>query len=322
MICLSSAPGKQTRAMYVYLPIAEMAVHIPLFLALGGTVGFLSGLFGVGGGFLLTPLMIFLGIPPAVAVGTSAAHIVATSVSGAVTQYRRNNVDLTMGLVMLAGGVTGTVIGVEAVRMLRKAGLFDVAVSLSYVTFLGAVGILMLIESINTLRHVHATGQSARRGSGQHSFVDGLPLKMRFKRSKLYISAIPPAIIGMFVGFMAAIMGVGGGFVIIPAMIYILRMPTSVVVGTSLFQVVFVAALATVLHAIQNKSVDVVLAALLIAGGVIGAQIGSIAGRKLKGEQLRFMLAALVLLVAVRMAYDLVITPSELFNLAPPVAAR
>lgn len=303
--------------MYVYLPIAEMPVYVPLFLALGCAIGFLSGLFGVGGGFLLTPLMIFLGIPSAVAVGTSAAHIVATSVSGAVTQYQRNNVDLKMGMVMLGGGVVGTIIGVETVRLLRKAGLFDVTVSLTYMVFLGAVGTLMLIESVNALRQARATGATKIRSSGQHSFVDGLPFKMRFKRSKLYISAVPPVIIGMFVGFMAAIMGVGGGFFIIPAMIYLLRMPTSVVVGTSLFQILFVAALATLLQAVQNKSVDVVLATLLIAGGVVGAQLGSIAAKRLKGEELRGLLAILILLVAIRMGYDLVATPSEVYNFGP-----
>ena len=300
--------------MHVYLPIAEMSVNVLVFLALGAAIGFLSGMFGVGGGFLLTPLLIFLGIPPAVAVGTGAAHIVASSVSGAVTQYRRNNVDVRMGLVMLTGGIAGTIIGVEAVRLLRKAGLFDLAVSLSYVTFLGVIGVLMMIESVNAWRRREAGGGVSARKSGQHSWVDGLPLKMRFNRSKLYISAIPPAVIGMFVGFMAAIMGIGGGFVIIPAMIYILRMSTAVVVGTSLFQIVFVAATATILHAVQNKTVDVVLAVLLIIGGVLGAQFGAMSGEKLKGEQLRLLLSALVLIVAARIAYDLVAVPSELFS--------
>ncbi|MGQ0456103.1 MAG: sulfite exporter TauE/SafE family protein [Hyphomicrobium sp.] len=300
--------------MSVYLPIAEMPVSIPLFLALGAVVGMLSGLFGVGGGFLMTPLMIFLGIPPAVAVGTSAAHIVATSVSGAVTQYQRDKVDVRMGLVLLAGGVIGTAIGVETVRMLRRAGVFDVVVSLSYVTFLGSVGTLMMIESVRSWRESRKAGGAPRRRVGQHSAIEGLPFKIRFHRSKLYISVIPPAIIGMFVGFLASVMGVGGGFVIVPAMIYLLRMPTSVVVGTSQFQIVFVAALATILHALQNKSVDIVLAALLIVGGVIGTQIGAGAGRDLRGEQLRFLLAALVLVVAARMSVDLVTTPAELFN--------
>jgi uncharacterized membrane protein YfcA len=300
--------------MHVYLPIAEMSVNVLVFLGLGAAVGFLAGLFGVGGGFLLTPLLIFLGIPPAVAVGTGAAHIVASSVSGAVTQYRRNNVDLKMGLVMLAGGFAGTFIGVEAVRLLRKAGQFDLALSLIYVTFLGVIGTLMMIESLNTWRKTSAGTATASRRSGQHSWVDGLPLKMRFTRSKLYISSIPPAVIGMFIGFLAAIMGIGGGFVMIPAMIYLLRMPASVVVGTSLFQIVFVAAFAVLLHAIQNRTVDIVLAMLLITGGVLGAQFGSMAGDKLRGEHLRTMLAALVLIVALRIAIDLVVTPSELFS--------
>ncbi|MEQ1653571.1 MAG: sulfite exporter TauE/SafE family protein [Hyphomicrobium sp.] len=300
--------------MHVYLPIAEMPVNVLVFLGLGAAIGFLSGLFGVGGGFLLTPLLIFLGIPPAVAVGTGTAHIVATSVSGAFTQYQRNNVDIKMGLVMLTGGLAGTVIGVEAVRLLRKAGQFDLAISLSYVTFLGVIGTLMLIEGINAWRKINAGAPSRTRKSGQHSWVDGLPLKMRFHRSKLYISAIPPAVIGMFIGFLAAIMGIGGGFVMIPAMIYLLRMPTSVVVGTSLFQIVFVAAFAVLLHAVQNRTVDIVLALLLITGGVLGAQFGTLSGERLRGEQMRILLAGLVLIVAVRMAVDLVVTPNELFS--------
>ena len=300
--------------MHVYLPIAEMSVNVLVFLGLGAAVGFLSGLFGVGGGFLLTPLLIFLGIPPVVAVGTGTAHVVATSVSGAVAQYRRNNIDFKMGLVMLLGGCTGSAIGVEAVRILRKAGLFDLVISLTYVTFLGVIGSLMMIESLHARRKLNAGRPAALRKSGQHSWVDGLPLKMRFQRSKLYISAIPPALIGMFVGFMAAIMGIGGGFVIIPAMIYLLRISTAVVVGTSLFQIVFVAAFATILHAVQNKSVDVVLAAILMTGGVLGAQFGSAAGVRLKGEELRILLAALVLIVCLRIAFDLVATPAEFFS--------
>lgn len=300
--------------MHVYLPIAEMSVSVLVFLGLGAAVGFLSGLFGVGGGFLLTPLLIFLGIPPAVAVGTGAAHIVASSVSGAVTHFRRNNVDVKMALVMMGGGLIGTYIGVAVVRLLRKAGQFDVAVQLLYVTFLGVIGTLMLIESLNAWRQTKAGKSLSGRRSGQHNWVDGLPLKMRFTRSKLYISAIPPAVIGMFVGFLAALMGVGGGFVMIPAMIYLLRMPTAVVVGTSLFQIVFVAAFAVLLHALQNRTVDIVLAMMLIGGGVLGAQFGSIAGEKLRGEQMRVMLAALVVIVALRIAFDLVVMPGELFS--------
>ncbi len=300
--------------MHVYLPIAEMSVNIFVYLGLGAAVGFLSGLFGVGGGFLLTPLLIFLGIPPVVAVGTGTANVVATSVSGAVAQYRRNNVDIKMGVVMLSGGLIGSSIGVETVRLLRKAGLFDLVISLSYVTFLGVIGALMMIESLNTYRKASAGVAVSTRKPGQHSWVDGLPFKMRFHRSKLYISAIPPALIGMFVGFMAAVMGIGGGFVIIPAMIYLLRMSTSVVIGTSLFQIVFVAAFTTILHAIQNKSVDVVLAALLMMGGVLGAQFGAVAGQRLKGEELRILLASLILIVCIRLAFDLVSAPDELFS--------
>ena len=296
-----------------------MSVSVATYLALGAAVGFISGLFGVGGGILLTPLLTFLGVPTAVAVATGNAHVVASSVSGAVTQYRRNNIDVRMGAVMLIGGLVGTFIGVDVVRLLRKAGLFEVTVSLSYVTFLGVVGTLMMVEGLSTWRRAQQPGValSARR-SGQHTWVDRLPLKMRFHRSKLYISVLPPIIIGMFIGFMSAIMGIGGGFVMIPAMIYLLRVPTGVVIGTSLFQIVFVAAFATILHAVQNKTVDVVLAAILMAGGVIGAQFGIIAGERLKNEHMRVLLAALVLIIAGRMAYDLVTTPADLFSLSSP----
>jgi uncharacterized membrane protein YfcA len=274
----------------------------------------LSGLFGVGGGFLLTPLLIFMGVPSAVAVGTGSMQILASSVSGAIAQYRRKNVDVKMGAVLVAGGIVGSVIGVSLMKILRQMGQFDLFVSLSYVTFLGAVGALMMIESIGTLRR---TGGHVARKTGQHSWVHGLPFKMRFHRSKLYISVIPPAMIGAFVGFMAAIMGVGGGFVMVPAMIYLLRVPTSVVIGTSLFQIVFVMAVTTLLQAMQNKAVDVVLALLLIVGGVIGAQFGASAGDRLKGEQLRFMLAALVLLVCLRIGWDLMTKPAEIYSIGP-----
>ncbi len=305
--------------MNIYLPIAEMSVNVVLFLGMGSAVGFLSGLFGIGGGFLLTPLLMFMGVPTAVAVGTGSMQILASSVSGAIAQYRRNNVDVKMGVVLVAGGVIGSVIGVQLMKILRQIGQFDLFVSLSYVTFLGAVGALMLIESIGTIQR-QRTGQVAPvRKTGQHSWVHGLPLKMRFHRSKLYISALPPAMIGAFVGFMAAIMGVGGGFVMVPAMIYLLRVPTSIVIGTSLFQIVFVMAATTLLQAMENKAVDVVLALLLIVGGVIGAQFGAAAGARLKGEQLRFMLAALVLLVCVRIGWDLMVKPTELFSIGPVI---
>ncbi len=301
--------------MNLYLPIAEMSANIFVFLGMGAAVGFLSGMFGVGGGFLMTPLLIFSGIPPAVAVGTEAAQIVASSVSGAIAQYRRRNVDVKMGAVLLAGGVVGSVIGVQVVKILREAGQFELFVSLSYVTFLGIIGVLMLIESVNTMRKVKAGKSVLGRGSGQHSWIHGLPFKMRFHRSKLYISAIPPLMIGAFVGFLGAIMGVGGGFIMVPALIYLLRVPTNVVVGTSLFQIVFVTAVTAILHATANYSVDIILALLLMIGGVIGAQFGAVAGEKLRGEQLRALLAGLVLLVCLRIGWNLISTPVDLYSL-------
>lgn len=309
-------------AMHIYLPIAEMSVNVLVILGMGSAVGFLSGLFGVGGGFLMTPLLIFSGVPSAVAVGTGAAQIVAASVSGAVAQYRRNNVDVTLGLVLLAGGVVGAVIGVQIVKILRLVGQFDLFVSLSYVTFLGAIGTLMLIESFNTIRKVRGGGKASTRRPGEHSWLHGLPFKMRFHRSKLYISAIPPLIIGSFVGFLAALMGAGGGFIMVPAMIYILRVPTSVVIGTSLFQIVFVTAVTTILHATENQSVDVLLALCLIVSGVVGAQFGAAASSRLKGEELRFLLAALVLLVCLRMGWSLVVAPEELYSITLPFEGR
>jgi hypothetical protein len=301
--------------MHIYLPIAEMPANVLIFLGMGLAVGFLSGLFGVGGGFLMTPLLLFSGIPAAVAVGTGAAQIVASSVSGAIAQYQRNNVDVKMGMVLLAGGLVGSAIGVQIVKILREAGQFDLFISLSYVTFLGVIGALMLIESLTTIQRSRGGTVIASRRTGQHSWIHGLPLKMRFHRSKLYISAIPPLMIGAFVGFLGAIMGAGGGFIMVPAMIYLLRVPTNVVVGTSLFQIVFVTAVTTILHATENRGVDVILALMLIVSGVIGAQFGASAGGKLKGEQLRFLLAALVLLVCFRIGWDLVATPDELYSI-------
>lgn len=301
--------------MHIYLPIAEMPANVLLFLGMGCAVGFLSGLFGVGGGFLMTPLLIFSGIPTAVAVGTGAAQIVASSVSGAIAQYQRNNVDIKMGIVLLAGGIVGSVIGVKMVRILRHMGQFDLFVALAYVTFLGVIGTLMLIESVGAVRSAQTGKPRAARQSGQHNWIHNLPFKMRFHRSKLYISIVPALLIGAFVGFLGAIMGAGGGFIMVPAMIYLLRVPTNVVVGTSLFQIVFVSAVTTVMQARENYSVDVVLALLLIVSGVIGAQYGAAASTRLKGEQLRLLLAALVLLVCLRIGWDLVVTPPELFSI-------
>jgi uncharacterized membrane protein YfcA len=302
--------------MNFYLPVAEMSANILVFLAMGGAVGFLSGMFGVGGGFLMTPLLIFAGVPAAVAVGTEAAQILAASVTGALAQWRRRNVDVKMGTVLLVGGLAGSVIGVEMVRLLRRQGLFDFFVSACYVTFLGVIGILMLIESTNTIRQIRAGRVVTVRRSGQHNWVHGLPFKMRFHRSKLYISAIPPLVLGLFVGLLAAIMGVGGGFIMVPAMIYLLRMPTNVVVGTSLFQIVFLTAATTVLHSSINQNVDVVLAVILMAGGVVGAQFGAVAGQRLKGEELRFLLATFILFVCARFAWQLIARPTEPYSIS------
>jgi uncharacterized membrane protein YfcA len=305
--------------MHFYLPVAEMSANVFIFLAMGGAVGFLSGLFGVGGGFLMTPLLIFSGVPPAVAVGTESAQITASSVSGAFAQWRRRNVDFLMGGVLLTGGIVGSVFGVQLVGDLRRLGQFDFFVAACYVTFLGVIGTLMLIESLNTMRKTRSGVAVSSRRSGQHNWVHGLPFKLRFHRSKLYISAIPPFLLGVFVGLLAAIMGVGGGFIMVPAMIYLLRVPTNIVVGTSLFQIVFLTAATTVLHASQNQTVDVVLAVLLMAGGVVGAQFGAVAGERLKAEQLRFLLAALVLLVGLRFAWQLIAPPSDLYSISAPV---
>ncbi|AVM75399.1 sulfite exporter TauE/SafE family protein [Magnetospirillum gryphiswaldense] len=303
--------------MQIYLPIAEMSVNVFLILGLGGGVGFMSGLFGVGGGFLMTPLLIFLGIPPAVAVGTEAAQIVASSVSGVLAHWRRGNVDIKMGLILTMGGFVGSFGGVELFKWLRGMGQVDLVIALCYVVFLGIVGGMMFIESIQSLVQSHRAGEAgvARKKLHQHTWIHGLPFKIRFRRSKLYISAILPLSLGLLVGVLAAIMGVGGGFIMVPAMIYLLGMPTSVVVGTSLFQIIFVTANSTFLHATRNFTVDVVLALLLLLGGVIGAQVGAKMSVRLKGEQLRVLLALIVLLVCVKLGIDLITTPTEMFTL-------
>ena len=301
--------------MNIYLPIAEMSVPIYLFVGMGAAVGFLSGLFGVGGGFLMTPLLILSGIPSPIAVGTEAAQIVASSVSGALAQWRRRNIDIKMGTVLLSGGLVGSVLGVQAVKVLRQTGQFDLVITLCYVIMLGAVGTLMLIESLATIRKIKSGKAGSGRKSGQHNWMHGLPFKTRFPRSKLYISIIPPVLIGLFIGFLSGIMGVGGGFILVPAMIYLLKMPTNVVVGTSLYQIMFVTAATTIMQATWNYTVDIVLAVLLMVGGVIGAQLGAAAGTKLKGEELRFLMAALVLLVALRMAYTLFAHPGEVYSI-------
>jgi len=299
--------------MQIYLPIAEVSVNALMLLAAGGGIGVLSGMFGVGGGFLLTPLLLFIGIPPSVAVATQSNQIVASSLSGVLAHWRRKTVDIKMGLVLLGGGSVGSLIGVQIFAYLRSIGQVELLVSVCYVVFLGAVGGMMFFESVNSLRKSRRGVKPASRHG--HNWIHGLPLKMRFRQSKLYISAIPPFFIGMLVGLLAAVMGVGGGFIMIPAMIYILGVPTNVVVGTSLFQIMFVTGLTTLLHATTNRTVDAVLALLLIVGGVVGAQIGVVIGARLKAEQMRVLLAAMVLLVCGKLAFDLVVEPTELFSI-------
>ena len=301
--------------MQIYLPIAEMSVDVFLLLALGGGVGFLSGLFGVGGGFLMTPLLIFIGVPPAVAVGTEANQIVASSVSGVLAHWRRGNVDFKMGAILTVGGFVGSSLGVLLFSFLRQIGQIDLVILLSYVFFLGIIGTLMLVESLRAMRRRRVPTSGGRQKLHKHTWIHGLPLKMRFHRSKLYISAILPLSIGFLVGVLAAIMGVGGGFIMVPAMIYLLGMPTVVVVGTSLFQIIFVTANVTFLQAYANQTVDVVLALLLLTGAVIGAQLGAKAGAKLHGEQLRGLLALMVLGVCGKLLYDLLVTPADLYSL-------
>ena len=302
--------------MQIYLPIAEVSVNAFLLLGLGGLVGILSGMFGVGGGFLMTPLLFFIGIPPAVAVATEANQIVASSFSGALAHFRKRSIDFKMGLVLLAGGLVGAVFGIGIFNYLKGLGQVDLLVRLCYVVFLGIIGLLMFVESITAMQRVRRASPVKRQRG--RSIAQILPLKTRFRTSGLYISVIPPFLVGILVGVLSAIMGVGGGFIMVPAMIYVLGMPTKVVVGTSLFQIIFVTAFTTLLHATTNFTVDMVLAVLLLVGGVIGAQVGTQLGTRLKAEQLRVLLALIVLGVCTKIALDLVIQPSELYSLGNP----
>lgn len=301
--------------MQIYLPIAETSVNIFTMFGMGTAVGFLSGMFGIGGGFLITPLLMLMGIPAAVAVATGANQVVASSVSGTMSQWRRGNVDIKMGTVLLGGGVIGAFIGVQIVRALRETGHIDLTIALLYSVFLSSIGVIMLTESLSAMHRARGGKVVSARRPGQHSWVHGLPLKLRFQRSKLYISAIPPFVIGALVGLLSGMLGVGGGFIMVPAMIYLLRMPTKVVIGTSLFQVIFVAGLTTIFHAAANQAVDMVLALVLMVGGVIGAQFGASAGQRLRGEHLRALLALLVLGVCVRLMVDLFSPPQHPFSI-------
>jgi uncharacterized protein len=302
--------------MQIYLPIAEISLNVILLLSIGGAVGLLSGMFGVGGGFLLTPILIFIGVPPAIAVATQANQVVGSSVSGLLAHWSRDNVDFKMGSVLLAGGFIGSTVGVVLFGVLRRIGQIDLVINLAYVILLTSVGALMLFESLRAILRMRWRAGMPRK-LHQHTWVHGLPLKMRFRRSRLYISALLPLALGFMIGVLAAIMGVGGAFLLVPAMIYLLGMPTRIVVGTSLFQTIFVTANVTFLQAVQTHTVDVFLAFLLLIGGVIGAQIGGRIGARLPAEQLRVLLAILVLLLGISLASQLVRTPSEIYSLTP-----
>lgn len=304
-----SHPGRAP--MQVYLPIAELSMNVFVLLGLGGIVGVLSGMFGVGGGFLITPLLFFVGIPPAVAVATSANQIVASSFSALLAHLKRRTVDLRMGGVLLVGGLIGSAAGVRIFSILRDLGQVDLLVKLSYVVFLGGIGTLMFVESLNAIRKTRSGRKVQRR---RHNWIHALPFKMKFRTSGLYISVIPPLLVGLAVGVLAAVMGVGGGFIMVPAMIYLLGMPTKVVIGTSLYQIIFVTGFTTLMHAVLNYTVDIMLAVFLLVGGVIGAQIGTRIGTRMQAEQLRILLALLVLVVCGQLAGDLLFEPAELYS--------
>jgi uncharacterized membrane protein YfcA len=298
--------------MQLYLPIADIPVNIFLILAMGAAVGFVSGLFGIGGGFLMTPLLIFVGITPAVAVASVASHIAASSFSGAIAYWRRRAIDPTLALVLLIGGTMGTALGVSTFTFLRSLGQLDLTIALSYVALLTTVGGVMFWEGLRAMMRVRRGVPAPRR---THNWVHALPLKVRFKRSKIYLSVIPVVVIGILIGFLGAVMGIGGGFILVPIMIYLLRVPTTTVIGTSMLLTLVTMLFATLLHAVTNHLVDAVLALLLMVGGVTGAQFGARAGQKIRSEQLRLLLGLLILAVGIRFAVELVIHPTELFTI-------
>jgi uncharacterized membrane protein YfcA len=302
--------------MNLYLPIAEIALPLPVLFGLGIAVGLLSGMFGIGGGFITTPMLIFLGVPPVVAVGTGTSQVVASSVSGALGHWSRGNVDIKMGVYLIIGGLFGATTGIWLQQLLKAIGQLDFFTTLTYVVMLGVVGGLMVVEALRVIMR-QAAGQApvSVRRAGQHSWILKLPFKTRFHVSKLYMSALPPLGIGAFVGWLTAIMGVGGGFLLVPALIYLLRMPTRIALGTSAFQIIFVAAYATLLQASQNYAIDAALALPLIIGGVIGAHLGVVVAGRLNPEQLRALLGILVVGVAIRMAGGLVLKPLDVYSL-------
>jgi hypothetical protein len=304
--------------MYLYLPVALTSINILIPVGLGLAVGLLSGLFGVGGGFLLTPLLIMFGIPSTVAAATDSNQIVAASTSGTYAHWKVGNVDFKMGLYLLVGGFVGGIIGVQAIKLLHAMGNADFVIKMTYVLMLGIVGVYMFIESIQSMKKSKSAVVEVReeKESAVGRFLKTLPLQTRFEKSGVTHSALVPIVLGAFVGILAAIMGVGGGFLMVPVMVYMLRMPMHVVVGTSLFQILFTCIEVTFLQAYTNHSVDFLLAVLLLVGSTVGAQIGTVFGRKLKGEQLKVLLAVIVLIVTVKIVFELTLTPSLLISQA------
>jgi uncharacterized protein len=301
--------------LQIYLPIAELPVNIFLVLGMGLAVGYISGMFGIGGGFLMTPLLIFIGISPAVAVASMASHIVASSFSGAISYWRKDALDIPLALMLLSAGIIGTASGVWLFTTLRAMDQLDLMIGLSYVTLLSIVGALMIYESVRAILRARAGMPATIRRPGSHTWVHHLPIKMRFKRSKIYVSAIPVWGIGYIIGFVGAIMGIGGGFLLVPMLIYFLRVPTATVIGTSMVLTLVTMASATVMHAVTNHLVDALLALILMVGGVTGAQFGARTGQKMSGERLRLLLGLLVFAVGLRFAYGLIVQPDDLFTI-------
>jgi len=299
----------------IFLPIADIPVNVFLILAMGAAIGFVSGMFGIGGGFLMTPLLIFIGISPAVAVSSVPSHMAASSFSGALSYWRKRAIDPALAMVLLTGGVTGTALGVWVFALLRSVGQLDLIIALSYVVLLTTVGSLMFWEGATAIWRARHGAVPVKRRVRAQGWILSLPLKMRFKRSKIYLSVIPIVGIGLIVGFLGAIMGIGGSFLLIPTMIYILRVPTSTVIGTSMALTLVTMVVATILHAVTNHLVDAVLALVLMVGGVIGAQFGARAGQRIRSEHLRLLLGLLILSVGIRFAVELVIRPDELFSI-------
>src|ERR1700680_987314 len=303
--------------MEIYLPVAQTSVNWAMILGMGAAVGFLAGMLGVGGGFVMTPLLIFYGIPPAIAVATQASPISAASLIGALSQGSRQSVDYKMGFVRLCGGLAGASLGVYIFNLLQQLGLLDFVVEFGYVVLLTSIGGLMLKESAQVILAARRGEQITARKVGQHNWIHNLPFKMRFRRSRLYISAVPVVVLGLVVGVLTAILGTGGAFLLIPAEIYLLRMRTDLAIGSSQFQVFFVAAMTTLLHAVTDHTVDIVLAFLLIFGGVVGAQFGIRIASKMRGEETRAALALLILGIAIRLWIGFALTPADIYSVVP-----